>query len=170
MLDETMWTKKLCLKYTSEKYILAYFLDKPSYKAKRVLEILSALLNCKIVGIPYQFDDMSFCNEVLPSGPIEFLTLLKNAKFVCTDSFHGTAFSINFHTPFYVFERDYGTAQVQSSRVMSILKKMKLLERYQPNEDSIRMNYNQCDFEYSEAVLKAERDKAIRYIKNSIIE
>lgn len=168
MLNAATWTKILDLKSSSDNYILAYFLDKPSDKAKLVLNILATLLNCKVVGIPYQYDDMSYCDEVLPTGPVEFLNLIKNAKFVCTDSFHGTAFSINFHTPFYVFERDYGSAQVQSSRVVSILKKTNLLGRYQPNEYDVKDCYNRCDFEYSESVLIAERIKALDYIKSSI--
>ena len=34
-------------------------------------------------------------------GPSEFLNLLDNAKYVATNSFHGTAFSLIFHKEFY---------------------------------------------------------------------
>ena len=36
-----------------------------------------------------------FCPEI---GT--FLSYIKNARYMLTDSFHGTAFAINFHTPF----------------------------------------------------------------------
>ena len=36
------------------------------------------------------------------TGPIEFLDLIKNAKLVCTNSFHGSIFSHRFGTPFCV--------------------------------------------------------------------
>ena len=39
--------------------------------------------------------------NILNSGPSEFLSLITNASFIITNSFHGTAFSINFDVPFY---------------------------------------------------------------------
>lgn len=44
-------------------------------------------------------------DERLPVGPSEFVWLIAHAKFVCTDSFHASVFSILFHTPFAIFER-----------------------------------------------------------------
>ena len=89
--------------------------------------------------------------------------MINNAKCVLTDSFHGTAFSINLHTPFYVFARDYGSAHSQNSRVESILKKMNMQDRFEPNE--VSQKYSQIDFNKSEEVLKAERTKARDYLK-----
>ena len=39
--------------------------------------------------------------NILNAGPSEFLSLITNASFIITNSFHGTAFSINFDVPFY---------------------------------------------------------------------
>ena len=35
------------------------------------------------------------------AGPKEFISLFNNAEYVITNSFHGTAFSINFNSNFY---------------------------------------------------------------------
>ena len=110
------------------------------------------------------FDDMSYCDEVLPTGPIEFLDLINNAKCVLTDSFHGTIFSINFHIPFYIFSRAYGTAPSQNSRIESILKIMNMQDRFEPTNAAT--NLSSLDFEYSESVLTSERQKARGYIRN----
>lgn len=40
------------------------------------------------------------------TGPLDFISLIKNAKLVVTDSFHATVFSIIFNTPFVVFLRN----------------------------------------------------------------
>ena len=40
-------------------------------------------------------------HNVVDAGPLDFLNLVKNAELVFTDSFHGTAFSINLNRPFY---------------------------------------------------------------------
>lgn len=44
-------------------------------------------------------------NTSKPIGPAEFLWLVHHAKIVCTDSFHGSVFSLLFHRPFVIFNR-----------------------------------------------------------------
>ena len=110
---------------------------------------------------------MSYATEVVPTGPLEFLSLVDNAVAVVTDSFHGTAFSINLHTPFFVFDRNYGTAHSQSSRVISLLKKVGLIERYEPSEEAnTEINF---DFTHSDEILTAEREIAKRYLQESVM-
>lgn len=48
-------------------------------------------ITCERHGIKVLYD----------AGPREFINLLSNAKLVLTNSFHGTAFSIVMHKPFY---------------------------------------------------------------------
>ena len=166
MLNGDTWRKILSIRKNESNYILAYFLDKPSDIARKAIAEMKAALNCEAIAIPYQFDDMSYCDKVVPTGPVEFLELISNAKCVLTDSFHGTAFSINLHTPFYVFGRAYGNAHSQNSRVESILRKMKMEDRFEPAD--VADNWQKVDFCYSEQVLKSERKKAKEYIISSI--
>lgn len=172
MLDPTLivdgeaWKMKLGIENKDTNYILAYFLDKPSVSARRAIFELKESLGYEVIAIPYQFDEMDYCDKVVPAGPIEFLDLINNAKCVLTDSFHGTAFSINMHTPFYVFARDYGSAHSQNSRVESLLKRMKMQDRFEPVE--VSQKYNQVDFIYSEEVLMAGRLKALDYLKSAL--
>ena len=42
----------------------------------------------------------------LPAGPAEFISLIKNATFVVTDSFHAAVFSSIFETPLSIVHRD----------------------------------------------------------------
>ena len=166
MVDGETWRKKLGIVDRDENYILAYFLDKPSESARSAIGELKESLGCDVIAIPYQFDEMDYCDKVVPTGPIEFIDLINNAKCVLTDSFHGTAFSINLHTPFYVFARDYGTAHSQNSRVESILNKMNMQDRFEPNEGP--QKYSEIDFNKSEEVLTVERTKARDYLKSAL--
>ncbi|MBQ7986572.1 MAG: polysaccharide pyruvyl transferase family protein, partial [Clostridia bacterium] len=52
-------------------------------------------------------------------APVEFISMIKNAKAVCTSSFHGTAFSIIMGTPFYV-EMASGTYDSRIARLLSV--------------------------------------------------
>lgn len=162
MVEGETWKKLFGIKEGKQDYILAYFLDSPSEKAKASIKSLKETLGCEVIGIPYRFEDMGYCDKIVPSGPIEFVELVSNATCVITDSFHGTAFSINLHTPFYTFGRNYGTAESQNSRVVSILKMMKMENRFEPT-DAVEELTN-IDFEYSEKVLNRERNKAQDYI------
>ena len=151
MVNGEKWKRTLEIADKKDNYILAYFLDNPSDKARKAILELKEALHCVVIGIPYQFEDMIYCDKVVPTGPIEFLDLVNNAKCVITDSFHGTAFSINLHTPFYVFGRAYGSAHSQNSRVESILRKMKMQDRFEPTDAFDNMK--KLDFEHSERVL-----------------
>ena len=166
MVNGEKWKRTLEIADKKDNYILAYFLDNPSDKARKAILELKEALHCVVIGIPYQFEDMSYCDKVVPTGPIEFLDLVNNAKCVITDSFHGTAFSINLHTPFYVFGRAYGSAHSQNSRVESILRKMKMQDRFEPTDAFDNMK--KLDFEHSERVLWEERQKAREYITNAL--
>lgn len=168
IINASQWKETLNInKIENKDFILAYFLDVPSSFAKAKLKELKSILNCEIVSIPYEFEDMSFCDRTVAAGPKEFVNLVANAKIVCTDSFHGTAFSINMHTPFFTFEREYGSANKQSERVLSILRKVNMIDRFQPKTVE---NWDTIDFEYSENVLDKEREKAYQYINNAITE
>lgn len=168
LIDGRTWKNTLNIEDRESNYILAYFLDRPSDSARKAIAELKSALNCMVIAIPYRFNEMDYCDEVVPTGPLEFLDLINNAKCVLTDSFHGTAFSINLHTPFYVFGRDYGTAHSQNSRVESILKKMNMQDRFEPKTTSGK--YNQIDFDYSDSVLKEERLKARNYLRTALNE
>lgn len=83
-------------------YIFLYtlFADKEIIK---IAKNISVLLNMPIVTSNFsnQFDVFTPFKKVFDAGPEEFLSLVKNAKLVLSSSFHGTVFSIIFHTPFF---------------------------------------------------------------------
>lgn len=166
IINSAEWRRILCIEDKPKDYILAYFLDEPSDYAKECLKGLKEKLNCKVVGIPYKSDDMNYCDEMTAAGPKEFVELVANAKVVCTDSFHGTVFAMNMHAPFFTFEREYGSANKQSERVLSILRKVDMLDRYQPK--NVVEEFNNLDFGHSEEVLNVERKKAYDYVNNAI--
>ncbi len=165
VLSAEEWTKSLSLKKNpNEKYLLAYFLDTPSKQAIEITKKISRDLNLKIINLPYVFENSELGNTGV-AGPCEFVEYIKNAKFVCTDSFHGTAFSLNFNIPFYTFDRNYGNAGKQSARIESILKMASLSERYEPNNTSGCMDIS---FEKVNSFLNDERIKSREYLINAL--
>lgn len=168
MLDGGKWDKYLELQRNPpfyEPYILAYFLNEPSDYAKDYLKRLAQKNKMKIIALPYKREMGEWFDIAPDSGPLEFVQYIKNASYVCTDSFHGTAFAVNYTVPFYTFERQYGSAGKQSSRLISLLKLVSLEKQFNP---SLELLNESIDFNISKAVLETERKKALEYLINAV--
>ena len=93
-------------------YILCYFLGK-NIEHRKFAEKLKERTGYKIVSINHcdeyvKYSD-KFADEIPYNiGPGEFINLIRNAKYVCTDSFHGTVFSLINKVNFFTFERFAG--------------------------------------------------------------
>ena len=163
MISGAEWTEcfELDDNLVHDDYILAYFLNEPSENAKMFIRKIKEKYNISVVTIPYEREKADWFDYNFSAGPIEFLKLINNAKMVCTDSFHGTAFSINLHIPYYVFEREYGKAAKQTSRIRSLLELVNQKGRFNPDGEI------ETDFDYSEQILRSEREKAILYLKKA---
>ncbi|MEK4144328.1 polysaccharide pyruvyl transferase family protein [Paenibacillus sp. FSL M7-0547] len=168
MLDGTKWDQYLELQEDisdTENYILAYFLNEPSDYAKECIKKLAQEKKVKVIALPYQREVRDWFDFAPDAGPVEFVKYVKNASYVCTDSFHGTAFAVNYKVPFYTFDRQYGSAGKQSSRVVSLLKLVSLENHFNP---SIELLDAPIDFSKSKAVLEIERNKAVEYLINAL--
>ncbi len=107
-------------------YVFCYFLGNETRRYVRYIEAYAKAHQCEIVEI-CDIHDLRY----YAASPQEFVWLLSHAKMVFTDSFHGTAFSINMEIPFVVFPRMEGGASM-SSRIATVLEKTGLTERKFP--------------------------------------
>lgn len=148
-----------------EKYGVFYFLDIPNNLILENLKKIQKNEGIKIIGIPNSIQGIESLN--LDTGPIEFLNLINNAEFVCTDSYHGMLFSINFNKPFYIFERNYGSSHNQNSRIISILEMLELHERYIKNKSLEKINWN-INWKIVNDKLEIERRRAKNYIIDTL--
>jgi len=127
-------------------------------KVKQITGLQVVLLTNQIY--PYVKVDKSIFN----AGPREFVWLFRNAEFVVTDSFHGTAFSLTFLKNFYsiiAIER-------ASSRIRNILSKLGLTNRIIKNPSEVMEN--DMVIEYKEVNKLVEKEKRISksYLFNAI--
>ena len=102
-----------------------------------------------------------YCNPSVE----DFLALIKNAKYVVTDSFHGTAFSLNFKKDFIIVY-----PQKYSTRIQSILEILNLENRVAKNEHDLTVIENHINYESVTAKLELERKKSLDWIKKSLEE
>ena len=104
--------------------------------------------------------------NIIDAGPAEFLYLFDKAGYVVTNSFHGTAFSVNFGKQFYTV---IPLGKSNNSRQKSILKLMGCEERML-TEGSEMPAIERLDTNRIVERLKEERQKSINFIKNAIDE
>lgn len=82
-----------------EKYIAIYTLGKPINLVKQARE-LAKKTGCKLLYLSDFYGDLDI-KHLRGLGPLEFVSYLANAEYVFTNSFHGTAFSVNLHKNFF---------------------------------------------------------------------
>ena len=159
LLTSNEWNK-LANMYTSskKKYIFCYFLGKPTENLYSRLQDYAENNGLDIASI-WNIENGTH-NYVEPS---EFLSLIKNAEFVLTDSFHGTAFSIIYHKPFFTFSRN-GVRTSMDTRVVSLLDLLKLTDRFEPQDINLNNIYN-INFSNADCILNKERKKALDYLR-----
>lgn len=110
-----------------DKYILCYFLGK-NIEHRKFAERLKRETGYKIVSLNHADEYVKYSDvyaDIIPYdiGPKEWINLIKNAEYVCTDSFHGIVFSLLFNKIFFDFRRHSATNKNSTnSRIDSLLK------------------------------------------------
>ena len=174
LLTQDDWidfSKQSTYSIPSEPYIFCYFLGSRSdirYQAKK----LANETGMKIV-IMRHMDEYVTSDETIGDyapydvNPYDFVTLLKNAEFVCTDSFHGTVFSIIMHRKFCTFYRVQPTSENSThSRIVSLLDKFGLENRlFQGDILAIREN---IDYSLVDEKLLTFREESLRFFQTAL--
>lgn len=160
LLSKDEW-EGLINKYNKEeKYLLIY--DFEGNKSLKEFAIKYAKeYKLKIYSIndtyPLTYANKNFNN----AGPIDFLTLIYYCDAFISNSFHGTAFSIIFNKPVFVFNRHRHKV---NSRMESIMKLFELQQYIEPDFNKINGINNSFNFEKINYILNLERNKSLNYI------
>ena len=87
-----------------------------------------------------------------------------NAKYVCTDSFHGTVFAIMMHRPFAIFQRLDEDGNMQS-RFATLLHNVGIEERH--SENGI-FHYDDIHYNDVDKKLESLRQSSIDFLSNAL--
>lgn len=142
------------------KFLLTYFLGNVPERYRKVIENIAKSNNLEIVSLADIKD-----KNVYRTGPSEFIDYINSASILCTDSFHGCAFSILMETPFIVFSRV--GSQAMFSRIDTLLNKFGLDSR---KAENIKTNQDVFNIDYSNvaSILEKERTKAINFLREAL--
>ena len=101
--------------------------------------------------------------QILDCGPIEFLRLIKNAKFVISGSFHAVVFSLLYHRPFLAYKGD------SDSRMKQILSNSSLKDyAFDITNYVLKVNLlEHMDFSGFESYVSTERKRSLKFLRES---
>lgn len=172
VINKELWDESIPNeRKVKEDYIFCYFLGNNPEQREEARK-LSKGTGLKIVTLrhmdEYITSDEKF-GDVAPYdvGPAEFVNLIRNASYVCTDSFHGSVFSIINHKQFISFNR-YGNNSKNSrnSRLDSLFGQLGIERRF--NGDIVRDIMAPIDYESVDEKLKGLRAFAEDYLVKAL--
>lgn len=171
LLSAKEWGKYCEFEIPKEPYILVYFLGEKS-EHRRAVEKIQKLTNWKIISLPAAYLEMENNDyKKVWGGPKEFLSLIKGAALICTDSFHGTMFSINFQRNFFSFCKSSDSEESsENSRLYSALNIFGLSNRIIHNMDNLTAEDISIDYKNVIPILEEQRRYSIEYLENMLFE
>lgn len=153
---------------TDSGYVLIY----ETYQSNKLLQMAYHYAERRKVRV-YRIQTKAILNKkdegvinLEDCGPEDFVRWIANAGLVLTGSFHGTAFSVNMGVPFYSIllrGRD------NNSRITNLLAKLELEDRIVYEDDPFeQISWNTYDVASVQKHLQAERERSLKYLKDSI--
>ncbi len=174
LLDAEKWGDVAAPKQIDEKYVFCFLFGeqkKPRDLAVRYAE----KHNCKLVTIPFLHGvfrdvDVNFGDYQLSKiGPEQFLSLIKYAEFIFTDSFHAAIFSHIFKKQFIVYAHDDNES---NARLFSLTKLFKTESRFVRDELETDFSYVESlapvDYDSSKTDVTEMRKYSLNFIENNL--
>lgn len=157
------------------QYLLCYFLGN-DIAARQQAQKVAKELNIQLVSLIFLEDYLSMdetFGDMQPKGvgPEQFIQLIKNAAYVITDSFHGTAFSIIFGKQFlttYRFKK--GSWFSKNSRIDNILEKFGLMDRLYQEGDCTKKMLAPIDYDKVSIILSNWRDESLTFLQTALAD
>lgn len=173
LLPRVEWDRIASRRQISGPYMVCYVLGEIAQQEETILRI------AKERGI----SDVYFINTrntnayregglrmkpLIGIGPEDFVSLIKYADVVFTDSFHATAFSVKYKKEFFAFRRhqmatEYGGA----SRVMSLLRLLQLESRFIDKETETS-SMKRIPYGKVSRLLEQERKKSYQFLEEAL--
>lgn len=159
--SQDFWNNLVSPRKIKEKYIFLFELHE--HDASKYAVELANKMHMKVVYVPNGLRSQLNAEKVESPLVNEFLSYIKYAEYVVTDSFHAAAFSIIFHKNLHVLLKT--ELKGLNSRLTSLLNKLGLIDRIvEPGKICIK----EINYDFVEAKLEDERSKSLEFLKDGL--
>ena len=175
LLESSEWDKianNAKSKAKNFKGILCYIMPGDTKVVASIVKIAKDLqkktnLPIKYIGIKeYNMFKYGVKNCDIFASPMDFVAYFKNAEYIVTNSFHGTAFSLIYNKKFYIpINDELNKGEALHERILSVTKK---LEAENALVSTSNLELKELDLEKIQNKLSVERKKSLSFLKDSL--
>lgn len=175
LLEKADWERITTPKIVAGKYLFCYYLGNDK-KMRSIAAEYGRKHGLKVVTIPHMQgrvkpSDLDFGDiQSFDAAPQDFLSYIKYADIVFTDSFHATVFSQIFRTQYVVFGRT--DQKEMNNRLESLTDIFHTQHRFITDDKQFNLEYveeiNPIDYSMISDKLETLRKKSIDFLLNSL--
>lgn len=146
LLKNDVWDTIAGKRKIKNEYVFCYFLSENAWYYSKIQELTNRYnLPVYIIGKENTDSEEIQYKYIKRCSPENFLNYIKFSKFVLTDSFHATLFSMIFSRSFNVLERFANNINTQNNRLLYILDRCNTKNLYIKNDQPLsfeQVNYS----------------------------
>ena len=147
---------------TKGDYVLLYTMQN-SHQAVSLAKRIGGKLGVRVIDLSANtLRKFRGTERVTDIGPGEFLSYVKNARWVVTNSFHGTAFSIIYKKDFYTLPHS-----TRGGRMTDLLRSLGLEDRL-VTEGKTPSSFDPTDYNDAEKRLQELKDTSLGFLKEAL--
>lgn len=156
--------KKEISKFTRKKgnYILLYSYDKNMNDKEEIslIKNIALKLNLKIFSVGFFH---SWCDRNINANPIDLLSYFANAKYVITDTFHGSVMSLITEANFAVLIRN------SSNKILNLLDEYNLQNRiFKDYESCLQVLSHEIGYQEINKIMESNRSRSMMFLESII--
>lgn len=172
LVERRIWDEICPGRRFQEPYIFVYML-RGSKEQRKMVERFAYKKNLKIITMPFletehtvwydfKFGDVKYWD----AAPDEFISAIRYADYVFTDSFHSIVFSCLYHVPFLIFPK---TGKAQMSRIMELQELLEVGNRMTNSDTEINNKADMgINWEKVDSILESNRKDSKNYLRKAI--
>lgn len=173
LIDREYWDELSMKRKINGEYIFVYIL-RGNTEQRKMIEKYAHTKKLKIVTIPFleadhiQIYDLKFGDvKVWDASPAEFISLIRNANYVFTDSFHCMVFSCLYKVNFWTFPKK-GIAQMD--RITGLQNKLNIHSRVITEKMDVCDidRFDSIDWCSVDASIEKGREESMNYLKRAL--
>jgi len=173
MIDREIWDQISEKKIFDKPYIFTYIL-RGSKQERQAIEKFAKEKNLPVVTIPFLevekmvLYDFKFGDcKLWSASPEDFISAIRHAEYVFTDSFHCTVFSCLYHKKFFTFPKQGKNQQTRIAGLLDLLHiKSRMITATSSSEELEQLP--DIDWETSDMLLSQSRNESQNYIKEAL--
>lgn len=158
LLTSKEWDKVASKRLIKEPYVVVYTIGGMKEQYRAYIQKIAQDKHLQIINLSE--------GKYVALGPDEFISAIKYASLIITDSFHGTAFAIQYHISITIINRTLVTGELDKlSRIRTLFQNICIEER-----DFCQL-FNEChdiNWDVADSRIGRYRKQSLEYLQNSL--